>query len=500
MADITLVNLNMLYVRYVDSVEREMHVPLGPLYLAAALEGAGFEVDFRDYQAHECQDPFSPQEMASFLEDPAPVLGVSCMANLLPFTLLALRAFKERHPDVTVVMGGVGPKAVERGILESFPWVDIVARGEGESVAPLLLQALKGGGDLRQVPGISFRHEGVVVETPRPARLEDLDGIPRPAFHLVDLSRYRGYGVVTSRGCPYPCTFCSVAPIWDHRSYLRSNDSIIDEMRWLHEKAGVELFLFQDEFFVSSPSRVISFCRALRASGLPVQWKAFGRVNLTDDEALREMSAAGCLEIRYGIESGSDRVLERTRKGFTSEEAVEVVSRAIPMFPRVDTFYVWGYPFETMDDFHQSIFQMVSFQAMGARVLPSLLSLLPQTAIYEELRERGAHLEFCPEILPEYMLTGHEICHSVRVQPAPGHQGIFEFIAAHPHIFPGFFHCDLEHNVRPKLAMLAEFGFYPGEGAPAPEPESCGAHSPRLAEAQFGASLHTSAQASPSAR
>ena len=472
MADITLVNLNMLYVRYVENVERELHVPLGPLYLAASLERAGFTVDFRDYQAHECDDPFAPAEIAAFLADPAPVLGVSCMANLLPFTLLALREFKARHPQVTVVMGGVGPKAVEASILENFPWIDIVARGEGETVAPALLRALQQGGDLRTVPGITFRHEGTVMETPRPPRLEDLDAIPLPAYHLVDLARYRGYGVVTSRGCPYPCTFCSVAPIWDHRSFLRSNESILGEMRWLHEEAGVDLFLFQDEFFVSSPARVISFCRALRATGLPVHWKAFGRINLTDDEALREMSSSGCLEIRYGIESGSDRVLERTRKGFTGEEAVEVVSRAIPMFPRVDTFYVWGYPFETLEDFHQSIFQMVSFQAMGARVLPSLLSLLPQTAIYEELRAQDVPLEFCPEILPEYMLTGHEICQSVCVQPAPGHQDIFDFIAAHPRIFPGFFHYDVAGNVRPKLAVLADFGFYAAE--------SCGAHSPRL--------------------
>ena len=487
MADITLVNLNMLYVRYTDAVERELHVPLGALYLTAALEQAGWVVDFRDYQDHECDDPFVASEIARFLENPAPILGVSCMANLLPFTILALRSFKQRYPEVQVVLGGVGPTAVERHILERFPWIDIIARGEGEISGPLLVQALRRGGDLRQVPGISFREDGKTVETARPPRIAALDSLPAPAFHHVDLRRYRGYGLMTSRGCPYPCTFCSVAPIWDHLCYLRSNQSILAEMRMLYETAGVDLFLFQDEFFVSSPERVVSFCRDLRRSGLPVEWKAFGRINLTDTQTLEEMAASGCLEIRYGIESGSDRVLSRIRKGFTSAEAVEVVSRAVPMFPRVDAFYVWGFPFETLEDFYQSVFQMVSFRSLGVRLLPSLLSLLPQTAIYEELREQGTKLEFCPQILPEYMLTGHEICHSVEVRPDPAHGEIFDFIASQPDIFPGFFHVDLEGNVRPKFEILKEFGFYPPDEKQVGEAESCGAHSPRLAEAQFTA-------------
>jgi hypothetical protein len=117
-ADITLVNLNMLYVRYADGrTEREKHLPLGPLYFTGALERAGFVVDFRDYQTHACKDPFHPETIAAYLADSAPVLGVSCMANLLPFTLMALQDFKARHPDRAVVLGGVGSKSVERLIL-----------------------------------------------------------------------------------------------------------------------------------------------------------------------------------------------------------------------------------------------------------------------------------------------------------------------------------------------------------------------------------------------
>jgi radical SAM superfamily enzyme YgiQ (UPF0313 family) len=479
MADITILNLNMLYVRYFDVVERERHLPLGPLYVTAALERAGFTVDFRDYQMHEAEELFSPDEIVRFLDDPAPVVGFSCMANLLPFTLLSMRAFKRAWPDRTVILAGVGPKAVEELILERFDWVDIIVRGEAEDLAPKLLTALQAGGSLHQVPGLSFRDEGRVVHTPRPPRITDLDAIAPPAYHHIDLSRYTGFGVITSRGCPYPCTFCSVAPVWDLESHHRSPASVVAEMRRLHEEGGAELILFQDEFFLSGRRRVQAFCDELDRSGLSLLWKAFGRINLTDGETMDAMERTGCVELRFGIESGSEKVLQRTRKGFTATQTIDVVRRSCETFRRVDCFYVWGFPFETMEDFYASVFQMVSFRMMGARILPSLLCLLPQTQIYRDEVD-PARLEFAPDLLPEYMITGHEISRFAHVEIRPEHAEVFDFIRAHPDIFPGFFHLDLEGNIRPKLRVLQEFGFYPASAEELADLESCGAHSPKI--------------------
>jgi hypothetical protein len=306
-----------------------------------------------------------------------------------------------------------------------------------------------------------------------------LDAVPLPAFHRIDLRRYAGYGMMTSRGCPYPCTFCSVAPVWNWQTHHRSAASIVHEMRVLHDSAGVDLFLFQDEFFISGKRQVMEFCQTLQSSGLKVEWKAFGRVNLTDPEMMRAMADCGCLELRFGIESGSDRVLSLIRKGFTAADTLELIPRAVEIFPRVDTFYVWGYPFETMEDFSQSLLQMVSFRSMGARILPSLLSLLPQTEIYRELKDTTT-LEFCPWLLPEFVFTGHEVVLGSEVRIPPRHEAYFRLIMENPDVFPGFYHVDLRGNVLPKLRMLREFGFYPAGAAAAPaDAESCGAHSPQ---------------------
>lgn len=481
MADITLINLNMLFMRHGEEVERELHVPLGCLYLTRAIEDAGFAVDFRDYQCAMAEDPFDMGAFLDFAANPAPVIGLSCMANLLPFALMAMKALRRRYPDRKLVLGGVGAKAVENKILSRFPWVDIIARGEGEVTGPHLLRVLRDGGDLSEVAGVSWRTaDGTIRHNADRARLGDLDAIPFPAFHKVDLKRYAGYGMMTSRGCPYPCTFCSVAPIWYWQSASRSPRNIVAEMALLHREAGVNLFLFQDEFFVSGKKQVMEFCHELKSSRLRVQWKAFGRVNLVDDEMMKAMADNGCLELRFGIESGSDAVLRRIRKGFTAGEALDVVPRAIGLFPRVDAFYVWGFPFETMEDFNQTLFQMVSLRMMGARILPSLLSLLPQTELYREWASKVT-LEFCPWLLPEFVFTGHEVCRDGAVEIPVRYAGYFDLIRQNPDIFPGFYHIDLQGNVLPKLALLQQFGFYPMPNAPqAPAKESCGAHSPQL--------------------
>jgi len=516
MSDITLVNLNMLFMRYGQEIERELHVPLGCLYVTTALEAAGFDVDFRDYQLCPSDSPFDMDVLLEFMRDPAPVIGLSCMANLLPFTILAMRELKRRYPGHTLVLGGVGAKCVEEPILRRFPWIDVICRGEGEATAVELLAALKSGRDLADVRGISFRQRGAgvspssnvpldqtpedvkpasprrgqdaretrgrdalatrgrdarvtldahaTVHTPDRPRIADLDGIGFPAWRKIDLARYAGYGMMTSRGCPYHCTFCSVAPVWNHQSHSRSPQNIVAEMVYLHRHAGVELFLFQDEFFVSGKRQVMDFCRELRDSGIGVKWKAFGRVNLIDREMMHAMADTGCLELRFGIESGSDRILQLVRKGFTAAQALEIVPQAVEIFPRVDTFYVWGFPFETMEDFNQSLFQMISFRAMGARILPSLLSLLPQTDVYRQhIADAGgtAKLEFCPYLLPEFVFTGHEISRGGEIDIPPRYREYFDLIATNPDIFPGFFHIDFQNNVLPKLELLRQFGFYP---------------------------------------
>jgi anaerobic magnesium-protoporphyrin IX monomethyl ester cyclase len=476
-SDITILNLNMLYLKYFEKVDRELHIPLGPLYLTRAFEEAGYSVDFRDYQMNTYEDPFSIDNCVDFLKDSSEIVGVSVMANLLPFAILLSKKLKQRYPDKTIIFGGVGTRSVESQILSRFPEIDIIAYGEGEVSGPVLMNHLIHNKNLLDCPNIFYRENGSVVQTPPCERIRNLDQIAYPAYDRIDVTKYNGIGMITSRGCPYKCSFCSVAPIWDFEPYLRASEGIVAEIDCLLKLGKTNLFLFQDEYFLASPERAKDFSRKLIASSLDIRWKAFGRVNLIDREAMELMAKSGCVEIRFGIESGSDEILDKVAKGFTVEQAIQIVSDAAQVFPNVDAFFIWGFPFETMEQFYQTVFLMNSFRMLGVRVLPSLLCYLPQTKIYQEVDKDK--LEFSYEMIPEYMLTGHETCGGFGIQIDDRYRFIFDFILENRDIFPGFFHYDIENNIKPKLDVLTEFEFYRSI-VQYESTESCGAHSTQI--------------------
>ncbi|MCF7973613.1 MAG: B12-binding domain-containing radical SAM protein [Phycisphaerae bacterium] len=464
-ADITLVNMNLLYIRLGDGIDHEAHPPLGLLYLTSVLEQQGFCVDLVDYQilprSESHADPFEIDTALAFIGRTAEVVGFSCMANLLPFTLLVAQRLKQRHPEKKILLGGVGPFGVESLILERFAWIDGIVRGEAETTLPLLLKTQFDPDRLCRVPGFFHRHiDKTVHYTGKPHRIGNLDTLPLPAYHRLDMAAYDAFGILSSRGCPYECRFCSVAPVWNRRTTYRSHDHIISEIRLLHETYGVKTVLFQDEFFYTSEAKILDFCDRLEASGLGVRWKCYGRVNLVSERAMRRMAQTGCVQLRFGIESGSDEVLKKVVKGFVFQDALEAVTLALGIFESVETFFIWGFPFEDMTEFYQTALQMARFRQMGVTVLPSLFSMLPQTDIYRDYRkgDYGGTLSLVPELVPVYVVTGHEIVDTWHVVPEQ-YRPYYEFIGAHADIFPGFFLFNYETNVLPKYQALREMGF-----------------------------------------
>lgn len=465
LADLTLVNVNLLRFNLSGRIDHEVHPPLGLLYLVSVLERAEYAVDYVDLQLHPLErpdeDPFDLAQAAAWIGEVSDVVGLGCMVNLLPFTLLLAKVIKTRNPQVKIVLGGVGPFGVEEKILTEFPWIDVVVRGEAEDTILELLPALRGHLPLDAIQGISFRNlNGVVVRNLDRPRILDLDTIPFPAYHRLDIRHYNAFNIVTNRGCPYPCTFCSAAPIWNRKTTCRSHENVIAEIRHLHETYGVNHVLFQDEFFYTTERRMLDFCDQLIASGLNVTWKCFGRVNLVTEKAMRRMAEAGCIQLRFGIESGSDRVLKHVSKAFDTRQANAAVALAKGIFPSVETFFMWGFPFEDMDDLFRSAIIMERYRDMGVHVLPSLLSLMPQTRIYQDFLagHYPGRLTLHPELVPIFVVGGFEILgRETTIQDQ--HQIYYDLVAEHPDIFPGFYLLDYEDNIRPKMDVMQSLGF-----------------------------------------
>jgi anaerobic magnesium-protoporphyrin IX monomethyl ester cyclase len=219
------------------------------------------------------------------------------------------------------------------------------------------------GGDAEALPavaGLCFRDaRGALVRTPARALLKDLDGLPRPAWDLVDVARYRGVwrsrhgyhsmNLVTTRGCPYHCNWCA-KPIYGQRYAVRSPESVADEMAWLKQRYAPDHLAFADDIFGLQPGWVERFAEAVGARGAALPFKCLSRADLLGERVVDALRAAGCRTVWIGAESGSQRVLDAMEKGTRVEQIRESARRLHACGIEVGFFLQFGYPGETRED------------------------------------------------------------------------------------------------------------------------------------------------------
>jgi radical SAM superfamily enzyme YgiQ (UPF0313 family) len=404
--------------------------PLGALYVVAAAEQAGYATSFHDYALETGPDLFSLDRIASFLEtEDAPLIGISCFAGMLPYAVGAAQELRRRRPDAKIVFGGPGPSAVAQGLLDRFSAIDFVVYGEGEETVVDLLRSVQTGTPAPwSIPGLVWRAaNGIAVQNPPRMRRRELDEIAFPAYSHVDIGKYDVVGVVYARGCPYACTYCDVVSMWKRRNIARSVDNVLAEIAWLHETYAIRHVAFVDDLFTVDRKRTMLFCREFANRGCPTTWGCTTRVDRVDSELLETMGATGCNYVFYGVESGSPSVLARVNKIIPFEHTIEAVKKSAAEGMYVHTPLMWGFPFETLDDFHQTLVFGQYLRHCGANVFYTLATPLPGTALFEEFRER---LSFHPEIYSTIVAPGRV----ADLSP------VIDLIRSYPRLFSGFYH------------------------------------------------------------
>jgi anaerobic magnesium-protoporphyrin IX monomethyl ester cyclase len=435
----------MTLVNLVPRLGGDAAIPLGPLYVTAALEQAGCAVDFRDYQLASSQNPLSQESLLGFLSESESTLGISCLFNALPFILPCLQRIKAAEPRKTIMLGGAGPSAVAETLMRRFPFIDVVVRGEGERTVLDMAQ----GRPYRDTEGIVYRAGRQVVVNPRRDRIDELDDLPFPAYHRVDPPGYDHAGIVTARGCPYRCSFCEVAPLWGHQTRRRSVANVVREIRLLRERYDVTTLQVCDDTFVLDRSWVLDFCQALTREQLGVTWRCLGRINLVDQALLRAMSDAGCVGIQYGVESGSQHVLDMVKKGISISQAVDVIRMTLDHIERVVCTFMWGFPFETMEDFFETVYLMGVAAQLGSSIKLLFLSPAPLSQLY---REYSGELRFSEKLVSNLLwgVLGDTLPHDEKEQ-------VLRLIVQNPDVFPGFFYFHTP-DVERKSRILEDAG------------------------------------------
>jgi radical SAM superfamily enzyme YgiQ (UPF0313 family) len=254
-------------------------------------------------------------------------------------------------PHVTTMPESVG----------EFPAVDYAIRGEVEETIVELLDELEAGRKPSAVQGIAFRGEDGVVITPDRPLLGDLGKLPRPRQDLLPLKDYRMpmidgpfTMVTTSRGCPYPCIYCRKMALWGNRVRLRPVDDIFSELVWLHE-LGVDNVVFLADLFTVNRKQVIDLCRRIVEAGLPLKWQCNSRVDHIDEELLSWMKRAGCWQIAFGLESGSQEILDIAKKGITVEQIEHAINLVNRFGIKAWGYFIIGLPGETPETIRATI-------------------------------------------------------------------------------------------------------------------------------------------------
>lgn len=329
--------------------------PLGLAYIAAVLEKNNFDVKILDMAALRIQIKDLPRFLGQYT-----VYGISCNIFNLYSGIEIARIVKDINPLSKVVLGGRCTAFPSESILKRFNNIDFLIRGEGEEAMLNFCDALKRGKDINSVKGLSYRNGNSVIDNPFNPPIE-LDKLPLPARYLLPNKRYRmhpPFGIYppvtlieTSRGCNYGCIFCGL----QREIRERSVDSIIAEVKKVIEKLGIQEIHFVDPNFTYNKERIIKLCNRFIEENIKIHWTCKTRVDLVSGELLEIMSRAGCYMISFGIESGSQKILDNLNKDIKTQDTESAFRLAKEANIRTIAYILLGSPGETKSTLNETI-------------------------------------------------------------------------------------------------------------------------------------------------
>ena len=368
------------------------HTPFPPLglgYLAAVLEKNQYEVDVIDCQASN----FSYNDFKCELNKRQPnIVGITSTTRLYNSALVIARIAKEVCPDCFIVLGGSHATFWDEEALNECPQLDMIVRKEGENTFLELVQRLEAGKSVHDLLGTTVRKDGKIVKNPDRPYIEDLDSLPFPARHLWPLDELRKvedvFYLTTTRGCIYWCEFCAAVRMFGRRYRMRSIKNVVDEIEYLHKTHCATQFTFCDDAFTVDKARTEELCDEIKKRGLNIKWNCGTRVDMVTKELLTKMRDTGCISVWFGVESGSQHVLDEMQKGISTDQTIKAVGwvRELGLKPAPNVLL--GFPGETKESALRTIkfTQKISPDDVAYY---NIATPLPGTPLYDRVKEKG---------------------------------------------------------------------------------------------------------------
>ncbi len=386
--------------------------PLGLGYLAAMLRERGFKVKIVD----DLVEKLSFSELLNRIKD-ATIVGITSTTPTFSAALRYACAIKRRLPHTFIVLGGVHVTFMPYQALKNA-CVDAVCIGEGEYTLVELAERVEAGRSLEGLKGLIYKDYGngmgwengindcdencsikqrddirIINNGPREF-IQDLDSLPFPAYDLMPLEKYTVLGqrlehfpMITSRGCPFGCRYCSSSLFLGRKFRARSPKNVVDEIEWLVDDFKAKYIAFSDDTFTLSKRRVIEICDEIIKRNLDIKWSCSSRVDTISRELLEKMKKAGCSAIYYGVESASQRVLNYYKKRINLDRVKEAVKLTKKVGMETICSFIIGSPYETKEDMKETLKFALKLNPDYAQF--SILTPYPGTDIYQEAKEKN---------------------------------------------------------------------------------------------------------------
>lgn len=366
--------------------------PLGIAYMAGVLQENNIDVEILDASAEDMDFKDVEKELLKRKPD---LVALTALTPTIGRALETAQVVKETLPDSIVVMGGYHPTFNFIETLEDEN-VDIVIRGEGEYIMLNLVQALENQSSLHNVKGIVFedKNSKEIVVNPEAPLIQDLDELPFPALNLLPMKKYRLLDMdthmttmITTRGCPMQCSFCSSAAMHGKKIRERSVENIVDEIEYLKTNYDIDTIAFMDDTFTLKKRKVMAICDEILKRNIEIMWGCTSRVDTLDEKLLKKMKEAGCITIFIGVESADQQQLDNMCKNTTIAKIENAFKIAHKLKIRTIASVALGMPGDTKEIMNKTVKFVHKLKPNYA--IYSLATPYPGTRFYKEAFEKN---------------------------------------------------------------------------------------------------------------
>jgi radical SAM superfamily enzyme YgiQ (UPF0313 family) len=353
-------------------------VPIGVYYIGSVLRENGYDVEVLNwYNIHK-----TPQKITEALLEKKPdIIGFSILNANRWGGIEVAQIAKEINPDIKIVFGGVAPTFLWKHFLKYFPQIDFIVIGEGEYVFLNLVKLIEKGnyGRLKNVEGIALRQNGKIIKTKPPRPIQNLDELPIPGKY------FKYQHVTSSRGCPWKCTFCGSPRFWGRKIRFHSPENFVRHIELLYNK-GITFFYVSDDNFTINKNRVIEICKMILDKDLKITWAAISRVNYVDEDMLYWMRKAGCIQISYGIESGSEKIRGLLNKNVKTDQIKSAFSLTQEHGIIARAYFIYASPEESWETIQETIDLIHQIKPLICVLY--ILEIYPGTKLYLDFQKQ----------------------------------------------------------------------------------------------------------------